>query len=113
MQTIGTLRLNAPQVEAAIQNLEDASLNSDPDYNTEIGVLNKINAASVVALRNSQDTNKLLTALAEQQFIEAKRQRDSETEAVNNHVNFMANEQSLLTSQKAGASDAMMNFQMP
>ena len=113
MQTIGTLRLNAPQVEAAIQNLEDASLNSDPDYNTEIGVLNKINAASVVALRNSQDTNKLLTALAEQQFIEAKRQRDSETEAVNNHVNFMAHEQSLLTSQKAGASNAMMNFRMP
>lgn len=113
MQTIGTIRFNAPQVEAAIQNLEDASLSSDPDYNTEIGVLNKINAAAVVALRNSQDTNKLLTALAEQKFIEAKRQRDSETEAVNNHVNFMANEQGLLTSQKAGASDAMMNFQMP
>lgn len=113
MQTIGTLRLNAPQVEAAIQNLEDVSLDSNPDYNTEIAVLNKINAASVIALRNSQDTNKLLTALAEQQFIEAKRQRDSETQAVNNHIRFMANEQSLLASQKAGASDAMMNFRMP
>jgi hypothetical protein len=113
MQTVGTLRVNAPQVEAAIQNLEDASLDSDPDYNTEIGVLNKINAASVIALRNSQDTNKLLTALAEQQFIDAKRQRDSEAQAVNNHISFMANEQSLLSSQKAGASDAMMNFRMP
>jgi len=113
METVGTLRSNAPQVETAIRNLEDASLDSDPDYNTEIAVLNKINAASVIALRNSQDTNKLLTAVAEQQFIQAKRQRDSEAQAVNNHISFMANEQSLLSSQKAGASDAMMNFRMP
>jgi hypothetical protein len=113
IETIGTLRFNAPQVEIAIQNLEDVSLDSDPDYNTEIGVLNKINAANVIALRNGQDTNKLLTALAEQQLIDAKRQRDSEADAVNNHILFMANEQSLLSGQKAGASDAMMNFQMP
>ena len=30
IETIGTLRFNAPQVEAAIQNLEDVSLDSDP-----------------------------------------------------------------------------------
>jgi hypothetical protein len=113
MRTIGTLRFNAPRVEAAIQNLEDVSLDSDPDYNTEIGVLNKINAAGVIALRNSQDTNKLLTALAEQQFIEAKRQRDSEAGAINNHIAFMSSEQGYLSSQKANASDAMMNFRMP
>ena len=41
IETIGTLRSNAPQVENAIQNLEDASLDSDPNYNTEIAVLNK------------------------------------------------------------------------
>ena len=69
---------NAPAVEAAIQNLEDDSLSSDPDMNTEIAVLNKINAAGMIAVRNSQDTNKLLVALAEQQIIEAKRQRDAE-----------------------------------
>jgi hypothetical protein len=113
METVGTLRLNAPQVEAAIQNLEGATLNSDPNYNTEIAVLNKINAASIIALRNSQDTNKLLTALAEQQFIESKRQRDSEAQAVNNHIAFMANEQSYLSSQKANASAAMMAFRIP
>jgi hypothetical protein len=113
IQTVGTLRNNAPQVESAIQNLEDASLDSDPDYNTEIAVLNKINAASVIALRNGQDTNKLLTALAEQQFIDSKRQRDSEAQAVNNHVAFLTDEQSFLSSQKANASAAMMAFVMP
>ena len=113
IQTVGTLRANAPEVETAIQNLEDASLNANPDYNTEIAVLNKINAASVIGLRNTQDANKLLTALAEQQFIQSKRQRDSEAQAVNNHIAFMANEQSYLSSQKANASDAMLAFRMP
>jgi hypothetical protein len=113
IETIGTMRSNAPQVEAAIQNLEDASLDSDPDYNTEIAVLNKINAASVIALRNGQDTNKLLTSVAEQQFIDSKRHRDSEAQAVNNHIAFMANELGYLTSQKANASAAMMAFIMP
>jgi hypothetical protein len=113
METVGTLRSNAPQVEGAIQNLEGATLNSDPNYNTEIAVLNKINAASVIALRNSQDTNKLLTALAEQQFIVSKRQRDSDAQAVNNHIAFMADEQGYLESQKANASAAMMAFRMP
>ena len=113
IETVGTLRNNAPQVEAAIQNLEDASLESDPDYNTEIAVLNKINAASVVGLRNGQDTNKLLAALAEQQFIDSKRRRDSEARAVNNYIAFMTNEQAYLSSQKANASAAMSAFVMP
>ena len=113
METVGTLRLNAPEVEAAIQSLERVTLDSDPDYNTEIAVLNKINVASVIALRNSQDTNKLLTALAEQQFVESKRQRDSEAQAVNNHIAFMANGRTYLSSQKSNASAAMMSFQMP
>lgn len=111
--TVGTLRSNAPLVENAIQNLEDASLDSSPDFNTEIAVLNKINAASVIALRNGQDTNKLLTALAEQQFVASKRQRDSEAQAVNNHIAFMASEQSYLASQKSNASNAMLAFRMP
>jgi hypothetical protein len=113
IETIGTLRLNAPEVEASIQNLEDVSLDSDPEYNTEIGVLNKINAAEVIALRNSQDTNKLLAALDEQQFVQAKRERDAEADAVNDHVAFLANEQGYLAAQKADASAAMLNFRMP
>ncbi len=68
METVGRLRANAPAVEAAIQNLENDSLSSDPNMNTEIAVLNKINAADVIALRNGQDTNKLLATLAEERI---------------------------------------------
>ena len=96
IETLGRMRNNAPAVEAAIDNLEADSLSADPDMNTEIAVLNKINAADIIALRNSQDANKLLTTLAEEQIIQAKRARDAEAQAFNNHIQFMAQGQAAM-----------------
>ena len=113
LQTIGELRNNAAQVNTAIENLENDSLSSDPSMNTEIAVLNKINAANVVALRNGQDTNKVLVALAEQQTLQAKRERDAEARAFNEHISFMTNAQAMMSSQASGASTAMLAWRMP
>jgi type IV secretion system protein TrbJ len=110
--TLGTLRANAPAAEIAIQNLENDSLSSDPNMNTEMAVLNKISAANVIGLRNGQDTNKLLAALAEQQIIDAKRRRDAEAEAINEHSVFMSQGQAVLASQ-SDASAAMLAWRMP
>ena len=113
METIGRLRGNARAVETAIQGLEDDSLSADPDMNTEIAVLNKINAAHLITVRNTQDTNKLLVALAEQQIIDAKRKRDAEAQAINNHIRFMAEGRAVMAAQAAGASEAMLAWRMP
>ena len=102
MQTLGQMRANAPQVEQSITNLENDSLSSDPDLNTEIAVLNKINAAGVVGLRNTQDTNKLLATLTEEQIIEAKRQRDAEAQAFNDHIQFMSQGQAAMAAVGRG-----------
>lgn len=113
MQTLGDIRANAPAVETAIQNVESDSLSSDPDMNTQVAVLNKINAANVISLRNTQDANKLLTTLAEEEIIDAKRKRDAEAQAFDDHIQFMAEGQAALTSQGAGLSDAMIAWRMP
>ena len=113
MQTLGNLRANAPAVEAAIQNLENDSLSSDPNMNSEVALLNKIGAANVIGLRNGQDTNKLLGTLAEEQIIATKRQRDAEAQAFNEHIAFVSQEQSILSSQGAEASAAMLAWRMP
>jgi hypothetical protein len=113
IQTIGQLRANAPAVETTIQNLEDDSLSADPAMNTEMAVLNKINAANVVNVRNSQDTNKLLVALAEEQIVDAKRKRDAEAQAINNHIRFMTEGNAVMTAQAANASSAMLAWRMP
>ena len=113
MQTLGQMRANAPDVEATIQNLEADSLSSNPNMNSEIAVLNKISAADVIALRNTQDTNKLLATLTEERIIEAKRQRDAEAQAFNNHIQFMSQGQAAMAAQSSGASQAMLAWKMP
>jgi hypothetical protein len=113
IQTIGQMRANAPAVETAIQNLEDDSLSADPAMNTEMAVLNKINAANMVNVRNTQDTNKLLVALAEEQIVDAKRKRDAEAQSINYHIRFMAEGKAVMTAQAANASSAMLAWRMP
>lgn len=113
IETLGNLRGNAPAVEAAIENLESDSLSSDPNMNTEIAVLNKINAADVVNLRNAQDTNKLLAALTEERVLEAKRDRDAEARAFNEHIEFMQGGRQAMAAQAANASSAMLAWRMP
>jgi hypothetical protein len=50
MAAIGSIRGNAQNVQTQIANLEQDSLSADPNLNTEISVLNKINAAGVLRL---------------------------------------------------------------
>lgn len=113
LETIGRLRANAPAVETAIQNLENDSLSANPDMNTEIAVLNKISAAGVVSLRNSRDTNQLLLALTEEKVLQAKRERDAEAQAFNEHIRFKTDGRNVMAAQAAGASDAMLAWRMP
>jgi hypothetical protein len=110
---LGRLRANAPQVAIAIQNLETDTLSSDPSLNTEIAVLNKINAANLVSLRNGQDTNQLLVALAEQELIDSKRKRDAEAAAINEHIRFLGEEQGILRAQTGDPSARMLVYRTP
>src|SRR5713226_7347699 len=83
MTTIGSLRANARNIESRISNLEQDSLSGDPNLNTEVSVLNKINATNVLTLRTVQDSNKLLASLLEQQTIIAKQQREATANSIN------------------------------
>lgn len=83
MATIGQMRRNAQQLELHIKQLEDDSLSSAPDLNTQVAVLNKINASNVLLVRTMQDTNKLLVALLEQQLVTTERNRTSSVGSIN------------------------------
>jgi hypothetical protein len=113
METIGRLRASAPKVQSAIQGLENDTLSADPNMNTEIAVLNKIGAAHMIALRSAQDSNQLLVTLAEAQMIDAKRTREAEVRAINQHIRFVSEGQAALRAQAAGSSAAMMAWRMP
>src|SRR6202140_3354528 len=81
--TIGAIRGNAQTIQTQIGNLEQDSLSNDSDLNTQVAVLNKINASGVLTLRTLQDSNKLLASLLEEQTILAKQQREATTNTIN------------------------------
>src|ERR1700691_3511175 len=113
MSTIGTIRESAGNVQTQIGNLEDDSFSADSGLNSEVSVLNKINAAGMLTLRTVQDSNKLLASLLEQQTILAKQQRDATTNAINTDIGRQASISGNMAQVTGTITDSLQSFRMP
>jgi hypothetical protein len=113
MATIGSIRGSAWNVERQLGNLENDSLSSDPDLNTEVSVLNKINAANVLTLRSVQDSNKLLASLLEVQTVLAKQQREATGNAINADIARRASAAGNVAQVTGTLTDSLQSFRMP
>ena len=113
MATIGAIRGDAQDIQSKIAHLEQDSFSGDPNLNTEVSVLNKINAANVLTLRTAQDSNKLLASLLEQQIIMAKQQREATTNAINADISRRANLYGNISQVTGTLTDSLQNFRMP
>src|SRR5437773_3363408 len=113
MATIGSIRGSAQSLQAQIANLEQDSFSADPNLNSEVSVLNKINAANVLTLRSVQDSNKLLASLLEQQTIIAKQQREATTNTINADISRRANLSGNISQVTSTLTDSLQNFRMP
>jgi len=113
MATIGSIRGSAQNIQTQIGNLEQDSFSNDSGLNSEISVLNKINAAGVLTLRTLQDSNKLLASLLEQQTIVAKQQRDATTTAINADISRQASLAGNMSRVTSTITDSLENFRMP
>ena len=113
MATIGAIRDNAQMIQNQIDNLEQDSLSADPNLNTEVSVLNKINATNVLTLRTLQDSNKLLLSLLEQNVIVAKQQREATANSINDDITRQATLAGNLAQVTGTLSNSLQNFRMP
>ena len=77
LQTIGTVRANAPQREADIKTLEAASHSTDPTQQTELATLQRINQAMLLQLRTQQEASQMTQAQSLQQMVQQKQQQDA------------------------------------
>ena len=77
LQTLGTVRGNAPQREADIKTLETASHSTDPTQQTELATLQRINQAMLLQLRTQQEASQMTQAQSLQQMIQQKQQQDA------------------------------------
>ena len=113
MATIGSIRASAQDIQAQIDNLEEDSLSPDPDLNTEVSVLNKINAAGVLTLRSLQDSNKLLASLLEQQTVLAKQRRETTANTINADIDRQAGIGANMAEVSATLTNSLESFRMP
>jgi hypothetical protein len=113
MATIGSIRGSAQDIQTQIGNLEQDSFSSDSSLNSEVSVLNKINASGVLTLRTLQDSNKLLASLLEQQTILAKQQREATTNAINADIERQANMAGNIAQVTSTLTNSLQNFRMP
>jgi hypothetical protein len=113
MATIGSIRGSAQDIQTRIGNLENDSFSTDSSLNTEVSVLNKINAAGVLTLRTVQDSNKLLASLLEQQTIIAKQQREATTNSINMDIQRQANLAANITQVTGTLTNSLQTFRMP
>jgi hypothetical protein len=113
LATIGAIRGNAQALETRINNLEQDSLSGDSGLNSEVQVLNKINATNVLTLRSIQDSNKLLASLLEQQTIAAKQQREMTANAINADINRRASLLRNMSRLTGTLASSLENFRIP
>ena len=113
METVGAIRANALATTNTISNIQNDALSDDPNLNTEVSVLNKVNATNVLALQNAQDTNKLLVAVLEQQTILAKHLRDAEVSAANADIERRLNSFNFNQQLTAGIGDNLNGYRLP
>lgn len=113
MVTIGNVRANAQAIQNTIARLEQDSLSSDPSLNSQVGVLNKVNATNVLILRTLQDANNLRVSQLEQQVIQSKRQRDEAATAINADINQRDNMVKQVTQFTSGLENSLQNYRLP
>lgn len=113
MATIGNIRADAQTVQNRIANLESDSFSNSSALNTEVGVLNKINAANVLVLRSLQDSNNLRLAAVEQQVIQSKRERDASAIAIDSDIDQRNNLVPQVTQVTAGLGTTLQSYRIP
>jgi hypothetical protein len=113
MTTVGNVRANAETVQQQVRNLEQDSFSGDASLNTEVGVLNKINASNVLTLRTLQDANNLRVAALEQQVLQAKQQRDLDAANLNYAVQLRQQATKNLASFTTNLSETLGAYRLP
>ncbi len=113
LEALGFLRGRQERLETVVRNLEDDAYAADPARNTQIAVLNKINATVVASTRMTKDANNVLVSVLEHQLLEATERREAAVQGINAHVAFLTDTRPLLARTTADTTTALTTFRIP
>ena len=113
LEALGFLRGHQESLETTVRNLEDDTYANDAGRNTQIAVLNKINATAVTSARLAKDANNVLVSLLEHQLLDATERREAAAQGINAHVAFLNEAGPLLARTTAQTTTALTTFRIP
>ena len=113
LATVGLVRAHAPLISQQIAHLESDSFSSDPNLNSEVAVLNKINAATLLLLQSQQEEKQLLVSLLEEQTISSKINCDAAADGINGQIVQQQVMNQSLQQMTTGMGETLQNFRMP
>lgn len=107
LSTLGTIRSDSQTFQQKLANLESDTYSTDPSQQTEVGVLAKINAATMLQIHSQQDANQILAAAAAQQALDAKEKLDERNRLINQAIYFQQNFSTTMQNVTGGVSDSI------
>ena len=110
LNTLGDIRARSLALSSKVEQLSADSFSTDQNQQTEMAVLGKINAATLLQLRSQQDTNQILSAAALQQMLTAKEQFDQQKRALNQAIYFQENFKDCMDRITTGMTQSMQSI---
>lgn len=107
LQAVGTIRINQTARQTEIANLEAASHSLDPNQQTEMAALQRINQALLLLLRTQQDQSQLSQGQTLQQMVQQKQQQDELKMLFEASQGYEANFNSKYSTSAASVATAM------
>lgn len=112
LSTLGTIRSDSQTFQQKLANLESDTYSTDPSQQTEVGVLAKINAATMLQIHSQQDANQILVAAAAQQALDAKEKLDERNRLINQSIYFQQNFTNVMQQTTSGISNALQSISL-
>ena len=107
LSTLGSIRSDSQVFAQKLANLESDTYSTDPSQQTEVGVLAKINTATMLQIHSQQDTNQILAAAAAEQALDAKEKLDERNRLINQAIYFQQNFSTTMQNVTGGVSDSI------
>ncbi|MDR3748269.1 MAG: hypothetical protein P4M04_08990 [Acidobacteriota bacterium] len=112
LSTLGTIRSDSQTFQQKLANLESDTYSTDPSQQTEVGVLAKINTATMLQIHSQQDANQILAAAAAQQALDAKEKLDERNRLINQAIYFQQNFSNVMQQTTSGISNALQSISL-
>jgi len=107
LSTLGTVRSNSEVFSQKLANLEADTYSTDPNQQTEMAVLGKINTATLLQIHSQQDTNQILAASVAQQILADKQRMDEQNRLINQAIYFQQNFPTTMQRTTGGVSSSI------